>query len=73
MRIECTLDFEYESEEEAEKVIKAVEVDNYEFVKVERKGTRIISKVNASTLSSLLHTLDDYLACVALAERVLRR
>lgn len=71
MKIQCTLEFEYKSEEVAKKVLQAVEIDNYDFVHAEVKNKNIVSVVGANTLPSLLHTLDDYLACVAVAEKVL--
>ena len=72
MKISCKLDFDYESEDEAKAVLKAVEVDNYEFVKTTLDGKRIVSIVESDSIPSLIHTLDDYLACVSVAERVVK-
>lgn len=70
MKVSCTLEFDYDSEEEAQAVAKAVSVDNEGFVAMNVEGTKIISTAEAESISSLIHTLDDFLACVSVAERV---
>ncbi|UCE73336.1 MAG: hypothetical protein JSV56_09915 [Methanomassiliicoccales archaeon] len=72
MKIMCKLEFEYDSEEQAKAVAKAVEVDNYQFVKTSLEKNRIISTAESETIPSLIHTLDDFLACVGVAERVVK-
>ncbi len=72
MKVSCKLEFSYESEEEAKAVLKAVEVDNEEFVKTSLEGKKLLSKVESDSIPSLIHTLDDYLACVSIAERVVK-
>jgi len=66
----CELILEFSSAEKAELVAGAVSLDNPEFIKVECDGKFLKSKISASTISSLLHSLDDYLACIALAENI---
>lgn len=73
MNISCRLEFAYETEKEAEAIVKAVEVDNYQFVKTTLEGKKVISDVEAKSISSLIHTLDDFLACVGVAEKVVRK
>jgi len=73
MKITCTLEFEYDSEKEAEAIAKSVEVDNYQFVSTTLMGKRIISKAETKSIPSLIHTLDDFLACVGVAEKVVRK
>lgn len=70
MKVTCKLEFDYGSEEKAKAVLKAVEVDNYEFVKTIFEGNKLLSTVESDSIPSLIHTLDDYLACVSIAERV---
>lgn len=43
-------------------------VDNEGFVGATREGTRLISRIKAGNPKALLHTLEDYLSCVAVAE-----
>jgi hypothetical protein len=72
MKITCKLEFSYDSKEEAEAIAKAVEVDNYQFVNTKLEGKKIISTAESETIPSLIHTLDDFLACVGVAERIVR-
>ena len=73
MKVICKLEFSYDSKEEAEAIAKAVEVDNYQFVKTKLDGNRIVSIAESESIPSLIHTLDDFLACVGVAEKVVRR
>ena len=72
MKITCRLEFGYDSKEEAEAIAKAVEVDNYQFVKTTLEDERMISVAESESIPSLIHTLDDFLACVGVAERVVK-
>jgi tRNA threonylcarbamoyladenosine modification (KEOPS) complex Pcc1 subunit len=72
MKIKVELVFEYGSEKEAQAVAKAVEVDNYQFVKTKVDGMKIISCVESESIPSMIHTLDDFLACIGIAERVVK-
>ena len=72
MKISCTLEFDYDSKDEAEAVARAVEVDNEGFVKMDVEGKRIISTAESESIPSLIHTLDDFLSCVSVAERVVK-
>ena len=72
MRLKCRLEFSYDSEKEARAIAKAVEVDNYQFVKTTQEGKRIISEAESESLSSLIHTLEDFLGCIGVAENVVR-
>ena len=68
----CELVFEFSSEKEARLVADAVKLDNPEFITLEIEGNTLKSKISAQTISSLLHSLDDYLACISLAEKISR-
>jgi tRNA threonylcarbamoyladenosine modification (KEOPS) complex Pcc1 subunit len=63
--------FDYGNSEDASKVLKAVELDNEDFVDARIVGGKLVSKIKADNLSSLRHTIDDYLACIAVAERII--
>jgi hypothetical protein len=63
----------YPSERDADIVLGAVARENIGFVEGRREGTRLIFRVGATTPLGLLRTLDDLLACVAVAEGVLVR
>lgn len=70
MKIRCNITIKYENGEIAENVFGAVNVDDFDFVKSEREGKKLAAEIKGESLNSLLHTIDDYLACVTVAEKV---
>ncbi len=71
MQIECKLEFFYDDEKKARTVFESVDVDNYGYVNAELREKRIVSRIKAKNLASLLHTLEDYLSCVSIAEKMM--
>jgi len=71
MDIECTLEFFYDDKRKARTVFESVDVDNYGFVNASVEDNKIISKIQAKNLQSLLHTLEDYLSCISIAEKMI--
>lgn len=63
----------YGNEEEACKVLSSVEADNLGFVSSRLEGSTIVSEMVAENIMSLVHTLDDLMSCVAVAEQVIGR
>ena len=59
---------ELESAQEAERVAKALEPDNEGFVRTRLDGRTLTAEAEARSIPALLHTLDDYLACLGIAE-----
>lgn len=72
VKARARLEFRYRSAAVAERVLKSVEVDNAPHIASHRQGPTIVSEATADSPMSLLHTLEDFLACVALAERLTR-
>lgn len=78
MRLEAELSFTYESEQEAESIVKAVSPDNVKVpigLSVKMMVSNCHSQVSVScekSLETLLATLDDLLACMSTAERTLK-
>jgi len=70
MKTTCKMLFEYKNKKNAEDIAKSIKVDNYIFVKTETKDNRIISEIKSDSIPSMLHTIDDYLACVGVAEGI---
>ena len=70
MKTSCEITIEYDSVKKAETVHKSIEVDNFEFVKTKVEGKKLNAKIQSNSISSLLHTLDDYLACISVAEKI---
>lgn len=71
--IHCRLEFTYPDPDTAEKILKAVELENYPFVKAWVEDRTLISEASADSVDSMIHTLEDYLACISVAEKMLHR
>lgn len=67
------LEFGYRSKAHAETVARSLRVDDDKYITTKVEGRRLVAEAEADSLLSLLHTLDDYLACVAVAEKILKR
>lgn len=70
MNVKCEVVIEFDKINKAEKILKAVEVDDFIFVKSRIQGKQLRAEIESKSISSLLHTLDDYLACVSVAEKI---
>jgi len=68
--IKCTLMLEYSNKEEAELIEKSLKPDNEFFVRTHVEGNVLVAEAEAGSISSLLHTVDDFLACLSVAERI---
>ena len=66
--VNCTLIFEYENKKEATDVKESIELDNKDYVKVNVEDTSLICEAKGKPLQ-LLHTVDDLLMCVNVAEK----
>jgi len=72
MRLRCRLELGYRSARDAEVVAESLRVDDETYIRTTVRGRTLISEAEADSFGSLLHTLEDYLACVSVAEKVLR-
>ena len=70
MDVACEIVIEFEDTEKVKTVLKSIEVDNFDFVNSKVNGKKLEATIKASSVSSLLHTLDDYLSCVSVAMKV---
>ena len=71
MKAICDITLEYDDTSIAKKIQKSIEVDNLDFVRSQVKGKKLEAHIESTSISSLLHTLDDFLACVTVADKVL--
>jgi hypothetical protein len=71
MKAICDIEIEFDDYSQVENVLKAVEVDDFEFVKSKLNDKKLNAHIESTSISSLLHTLDDYLACISVAAKVL--
>lgn len=70
MDVACDIVIEFDDADKVKTVLKSIEVDNFDFVNSKVTGKKLETTIKASSVSSLLHTLDDYLACVSVAMKV---
>ena len=70
MKAVCDITIEFEDSDKVKKVMKSIEVDNLEYAKSKINGKKLETHIEGKSVSSLLHTLDDYLACVSVAEKI---
>jgi tRNA threonylcarbamoyladenosine modification (KEOPS) complex Pcc1 subunit len=71
--VRCSITLEFNTGAEAEKVHRSVELDNEGYLETRVDGRTVVAKAEAESLKSLLHTLDDFLACVGVAERIVSK
>jgi len=70
MKVTCDVVIEYDDAKKTENVSRSIEVDNLGFVESQINGRQLEAHIESKSISSLLHTLDDYLACVSVAEKI---
>ena len=70
MKASCKLTIEFDNEKKLETVLQSIKVDYFDFVKSKKINNRLEAEISSNSVSSLLHTLDDYLACVSVAAKV---
>lgn len=68
MDFKCTLEFEYADDATAQRVLASVEVDNEGYIDAWTEGRRLLASARSDDLRRLVQTLDDFLACAAIAE-----
>jgi tRNA threonylcarbamoyladenosine modification (KEOPS) complex Pcc1 subunit len=73
MKVKCNLSIAFDDSNKAKNVLKSVKVDDFDFVKSKIIDDRLEAEISSGSISSLLHTLDDYLACVSVAEKVIEK
>ena len=70
MKVQCDVVIEYEDADKAKTILRSTKVDDFGFVKSTINGSRLEATIEGDSVSSLIHTLDDYLACISVAEKV---
>ena len=68
--IECNITLEFESEKIANNTLESVKIDNNGYVKSMAEGKNIVSIIKAETPLSLIHSIEDFLICIKVAEQV---
>jgi tRNA threonylcarbamoyladenosine modification (KEOPS) complex Pcc1 subunit len=68
--VECDIEMDLESDEQAQAILKAIELDNGPYAKVSVDGRTIRLVCESRSMPSMLHTLEDLLACIRVAEEM---
>lgn len=71
--IDCELILEYDDEKTAQMIASSLEPDNEEYIHLEIEGNIITCTAEASSSMQLLHTMDDLLSCLSVAEKTLEK
>ena len=71
MKVSCDVVIEYDDAKKVETILRSIEVDNFDFVQSWADRKHLETHIESTSVSSLLHTLDDYLACVSVAEKII--
>lgn len=71
MKSVCTLEIELPDEDTARHISKALELDNAGYVEARVEGNIIFAKAEADSIMALRNTVDDYLACLSVAQKSL--
>lgn len=68
--VNCRIVLEYPDERTAGIVMRAIDQDNGTHARSTLDGASLVLEATARSESSMLHTLDDLLSCVKVAEEV---
>ena len=69
MKSTCTLEIQLPDETTAQNIAKALELDNAGYIETRVVGSTIFAKAEAADIMSLRNTVDDYLACLTIAQK----
>ena len=72
-KVSCSLRLEFASPDQAKQIHRSIELDNQGYVSTRLEGNAILADIEASSLNSLLHTLDDLLSCTSVAEKIVSK
>jgi hypothetical protein len=66
--VDCVIELTYQNEKAAEAVLAAIAPDNAPYAQAERHGPIVTVTARTETPMQMLHTMEDLLACVRVAE-----
>ncbi|MFP4050415.1 MAG: KEOPS complex subunit Pcc1 [Thermoplasmata archaeon] len=66
--LECKFVLEYEDDKKAKIIKDSLDPDNEDYIKLKREGNKLEAFCKAKNPNELLHTVDDFLACLTIAE-----
>jgi len=72
VQVECRIEVEYDSEEQARSVAGSISLDDGSYARTEVVGRRLVVVASAPSAPSMLHTLEDLLSCLKVADLVVK-
>ena len=69
MKATARLTLTFRDTDDARAIVASVSPDDESYIQTTRRGRTVVAKADADSPMTLLHTLDDYLACISVAER----
>jgi hypothetical protein len=70
MKASCDITIDFKNSEKVRKILHSVSVDDFNFVKSNISGKYLKAQIKSNSISSLINTLDDYLACISVASKI---
>jgi tRNA threonylcarbamoyladenosine modification (KEOPS) complex Pcc1 subunit len=70
MTVTCTFTLEYDTPEEAKEIAAALQPDSQGYLNIEVNGSTVTAIAQAKTVPSMLHTINDFLSCLSVAEKI---
>jgi hypothetical protein len=70
--VDCEIVLEYDDERDAIAVMEAISPDNAPYAEAERNGRKVTVRSRSDTCPQMLHTMEDLLACVKVAEEAVK-
>lgn len=67
-QISCKIVLEFDDQKDAQNIASSISPDNEDYIEMDVKGKKINCRATGETPMKLLHTVDDLLACVTIAE-----
>ncbi len=69
MRIQCRLELEFKDEKTASNICRTVKPDDGDYIESKVEGKKLVAFAESDSILGLRNTIDDYLACVSLAQK----
>ncbi len=69
MKISCKIEIGFDTKEKADAVSSSIKVDDENYVRTDIVDNVLVATITADSVPSLNHTIEDYMACLSIAEK----
>ena len=73
MKLKCNIKIYYHNVKDACNILNSIEIDNLNFVKSNIKDKTLLTYIESNSITSLIQTLNDYLSCLSIAEKIIKK